>query len=174
MPQPYTIGPLAATHDRSTFACGVSELDHYLQRQASQDMRRNAARVFVLSNQESGRVVGYYTLSASSVESAELPPDSARRLPRYPVLLAALLGRLAVAARDQGQHLGQLLLLDACARTWRVSQADLAAVALLVDAKDEGASRFYERHGFLPLTNRPQRLFVPMATIARMVAAAAT
>jgi GNAT superfamily N-acetyltransferase len=174
VPQSYTIGPLAATHDRSTFSCGVSELDRYLQRQASQDMRRNAARVFVLSNQQSGPVLGYYTLSASSVEIADLPPEVARRLPRYPVLPAALLGRLAVDARHQGQHLGQLLLFDSCERTWRVSQSDLAAVALLVDAKDEGAGRFYERHGFLPLTNRPQRLFASMTTIARMIAAAST
>ena len=167
---PYTVTPLAAGHDRTGFSCGVHELDLYPQRQAGQDIRRNAARVFVLTEGVSNRILGYYTLCAASIESAELPPETARRLPRYPVLPAVLLGRLAVDQRYQGQHFGQLLLLNACERCWRVSHADIAAVALLVDAKDDHVAQFYERHDFLRLTRQPQRLFLAMTTMARMFA----
>lgn len=161
----FVIAPLAAGHDRQTFSCGAEPLDRYLQMQATQDVRRHIANCFVAS-QDNIIVAGYYTLSAASIPMTDLPEALARKLPRYPVLPAALIGRLAVDRRWQGRQLGAALLFDAIARAVR---ADAAVFALLVDAKDEAAARFYRHHGFVAFAGRAARMFLPVATAKRVV-----
>jgi uncharacterized protein (DUF1778 family) len=97
---------LNAAHNRAAFSCGVPALDRYLVQQAGQEMRRGVARVFVLCEQGFIDVLGYYTLSPTSIDYGDLPAEISKRLPRYPTLPALLLGRLAVEARRQGQGLG--------------------------------------------------------------------
>lgn len=162
----FVIAPLAAGHDRQAFSCGAAPLDRYLQTQATQDVRRHIANCFVASPAESNVVAGYYTLSAASIPMTDLPEAQARKLPRTPVLPAALIGRLAVDNRWQGRQLGAALLFDAIARAIR---ADAAVFALLVDAKDEAAARFYRHHGFEAFSGRAKRLFLPVATARRVV-----
>ncbi len=118
--------------------------------------------VLVLSD---GTVGGYYTLSATSVSLAELPAQTTRKLPRYPIVPATLLGRLAVDRRHQGKGYGRFLLADAL---FRSSRSEIASFAVIVDAKDESARRFYERESFLPFPDRPMKLFRPMADIKRL------
>lgn len=162
----FVIAPLAAAHDRQTFSCGAEPLDRYLRTQATQDVRRHIANCFVASPLQSNAVAGYYTLSAASIPMTGLSAEQARKLPRYPVLPAALIGRLAVDRRHQGQQLGAALLFDAIARAIR---ADAAVFALVVDAKDEAAARFYRHHGFEAFSGRAGRMFLPVATAARVV-----
>ncbi len=157
---------LGSQHDRVGFSCGEQALDGYLQRQASQDIRRRVAQVFVALCDVSGKIVGYYSLSAASFEKDELPPAQAKRLPHYPVP-AAVLGRLAIDRTRQGQGLGELLLLDAIRRViW--ASTTLAVHAIIVDAKNEGAQAFYERYGFRPFTTEPRRLFLPLETFEKL------
>ncbi len=156
---------LNAAHHRAAFSCGAPALDRYLTQQAGQDMRRGVARVFVLCENGLLDVLGYYTLSATSIEYGDLPAEIARRLPRYPTLPALLLGRLSVDGRRQGQGLGQLLLSSALRRCLQVSQSDIAAMAVVVDAKDEDAARFHARHDFIRFPSQPMRLFLPMPTL---------
>ena len=78
---------------------------------------------------------------------------------------ASLLGRLAVDHRQQGKGYGRFLLADAL---YRAAQSEIASVAVIVDAKDDSARRFYERESFLPLPDQPMRLFRPMADIRRL------
>lgn len=111
------------------------------------------------------RVLGYYTLSASLVNTGELPDTLAKKLPRYPQLPVTLLGRLAVHESMKGQGLGQFLLLDALHRCL-VAAANIAATAVVVDAKDDAAAAFYRRFGFAPLQAQPRRLFLPMKVVA--------
>ncbi len=92
---PAVIEPLGPHHDRASFSCGEPALDAYLQRQATQDIRRRVAQVFVLVGETRERIAGYYSLSAASFEKRDLPAALAKRLPHYPVP-AAVLGRLAV------------------------------------------------------------------------------
>jgi hypothetical protein len=94
-------------------------LDRYLKQQAGQDARRRVAAPFVLVETGSMNICGYYTLSAFSIELAELPPDIAKQLPRYPVVPATLLDRLAVDSRFHSQKLGAFLLLDALQRAYQ-------------------------------------------------------
>lgn len=159
----FAITPLARNHDRVAFSCGVEALDTYLRVRAGQDQRRRVARVFVCCEHGSEAVLGYYTLSSLSIAVSGLPEDKARRLPRHPVP-AALIGRLAVSSDVQGQGIGRLLLADAVKRSLAVSEA-IAIYALVVDAKDEEASRFYQAFGFQPLVGQSNRLFLPLGSL---------
>jgi ribosomal protein S18 acetylase RimI-like enzyme len=156
------IEPLGSHHDRETFSCGEPALDAYLRHQASQDVRRRVAQVFVAVGDSPQRIAGYYSLSATSFAKAELPAPLAKRLPHYPVP-AAVLGRLAIDRAHQGRGLGETLLLDAIRRVLQASAA-LAVYAVVVDAKNERSQAFYERYGFRPFASLPRRLFLPLET----------
>jgi GNAT superfamily N-acetyltransferase len=150
--------------DTAGFSCGQSALDGYIHRYASQDVRRNVARVFIASPQSPPHsLAGYYTLSASNVQCSDLPAAIARKLPQYPIPVA-LLGRLAVATAFQGQGVGSVLLVDACKKVLQ-AQEMLAVAGLVVDAKDHNAASFYKHLGFTPLNQQAQRLFLPMEVL---------
>lgn len=117
------------------------------------------------SRTNSREIAGYYTLASYSVSPGVLPPDVARKLPRYPQLPAAMLGRLAIAEKFKGQGLGEHLLLDAMKRSLDQSMV-MGLFALFVEAKDEHAADFYRHYDFVPLPTQPLRLFLPMKTIA--------
>lgn len=155
------VGALDPLHDRNVFTSGVEALDRYLRTQAGQEARKSIAAPFVLVLSD-GAIAGYYTLASTSVKLVELPADVSRRLPRYPLVPATLLGRLAVATRYRGKGYGRFLLADALHRALR---SEIASFAVIVDAKDETARRFYERESFLSLPEQPMRLFRPMADI---------
>jgi GNAT superfamily N-acetyltransferase len=155
---------LGPAHDRAAFDCGVPALDRYLRVQASQDARRNLAAPFVLVL-PGGAVAGYYTLSATALQIAELPAAVTAKLPRYPLVPATLIGRLATDLRHRGRGFGRFLLADAL---HRAAKSEIASFAVVVDAKDEPARAFYEREGFLPLPDRPLKLFLPMATVRQV------
>src|SRR5436190_11672512 len=158
---------LTKAHDRSAFACGNAALDRYLKTQARQDMQRNLAQVFVLVAEDQETIQGYYTLSAGSVQLAELPEELRRTLPRYPKIPVTLLGRLAVDASFQGQKIGAFLLADALYRAVRQTE-EIASLAVVVDAIDEAAVAFYRKFHFLPLPATPRTLFIEMVTIKKL------
>jgi GNAT superfamily N-acetyltransferase len=160
------VEPLGSHHDRASFASGVEPLDRYLRTQAGRDARKNMAAPFVLVLSD-GAIGGYYTLSATAVKLDDLPDQTARRLPRYPLVPATLLGRLAVDLRFQGKGYGRFLLADAL---YRVARNEIASFAVIVDAKDEDARRFYERESFLPFADKPMKLFRPVADIKQLFA----
>jgi GNAT superfamily N-acetyltransferase len=195
----YLIEPLSAEHDRSRFVSGSEALDRYFREQASQDIKRRIATCFVAVGCEtqartgparpskpSGTqrdfaepssvvrvsslrdVAGYYTLTATSVALSGFAPEIVKALPRYPVVPVGLLGRLAVARHYQGQGLGGILLADALKRT---SRAEFGVFAMVVDAKDGAARRFYEHYGFTLLPGEGRRLCLPIAAALRRLAA---
>lgn len=161
MSQGFSIEALSAAHDRKRFSCGVELLDRYFRELATQDVKRRVSNCFV-AVAEDGTVAGYYTFAATGIPLVELPADVAKRLPRYELMPAGLIGRLAVDQAFQGRRLGGALLLDAAARAAR---SDPAIFALLVEAKDERAALFYRHHGFRCFVSKPATLFLPM-TIA--------
>lgn len=158
--------PLSQHHDRTRFRCGVSELDVWLQQRARQDQDRRVTTVYVLvPKDEPSRVAGFYTLSAMSVVLETLPEKLVRKLPRYPVVPAILIGRLARDVEFPGT--GGRLLVDALQRALRHS-ASIAAATVVVDAKDESAASFYRHFGFEPIVGNSQRLFLPMTTVEKL------
>jgi len=164
---PVTIEPLdKKRHDRASFDCGVPALNTYLQRQAAQDVEKHAAVVYVAAT-VTRFITGYYTLSQFGIDFVHLPDDLARRLSRYPVVPATLLGRLAVASAWQGQKMGETLLLDALRRALSQS-AHIASTGVVVDAKDERSAAFYRRYGFTPILATNHRLFLHISTIQQL------
>jgi GNAT superfamily N-acetyltransferase len=155
----FVIEPLAPNHDRAEFTCGVDALDRYFREQASQDVRRRATACFVARELAADRVAGFYTLSAGGVLLAQMPVRLAKRLPRYPTVPVARLGRLAVALAYHGRKLGGALLWDAIQRAAR---SEVAVHALVVDAKDEQAETFYMHHGFVAFGDTLRTLILPL------------
>ena len=155
-------------HNRAAFSCEQETLDRYLKERAKQDVKKQVAAVYVLT--PDGRtIVGYYTLSQYSVEPGDLPPELMQklRLPKYDRLPASLLGRLARSKDFKRQGIGELLLMDALKRALQLSH-HIASVAVVVDAIDENARRFYQRYGFINVPDRFHRLFIPMQTVAEL------
>lgn len=164
-PKSLVIEPLGPGHERAVFSCGEEVLDRYIRQRAGQDIRRRIARVFVCTGSDPRTVLGFYTLSALSVDLGLLPHTLARCLPKQPAP-AALIARLAVLRDVQGQGIGRLLLADAVKRAMSAG-ATIGIHALVVDAKTDRARRFYERFGFLALPDRPERLFLPLGLPAQ-------
>jgi GNAT superfamily N-acetyltransferase len=157
-------------HDRAAFSCDVTALDDWFRLRAGQDEKRNVARVFVAIDDQLG-IVGFYSLSSFTLAVADLRPEQAKRLPRYDVIPAALIGRLARDERVRGEGVGDVLLADAVRRVIGAARS-LAVFAIVVEATDEKAAAFYRDFGFAPFPSRPLRLFMPASEAAEAVARA--
>lgn len=164
----WRIEALAKGHERAGFRCGAEALDRYLHQQARQDADKHVAAPFVLIEPAHFEVLGYYTLSASIVDVTDVAADLAKKLPRYPQLPVTLIGRLAVHERLKGQGAGALLLIDALHRSLSHS-AKIAAMAVVVDAKDDAAASFYRHFNFQPLQRDARRMYLPMKTVAAIL-----
>jgi predicted GNAT family N-acyltransferase len=152
-----------AVHDRQGFECGVPALDEYLHRLAEQHRRRGISSVYVLTESaQPERILGYYTLSAAEVDGQRLAEAERKKLPRYPVPCFRM-GRLA-CRKDQhgmGLGLGKILLgcaVDRCLK----AREQVAAYALVVDAKDDVAKAFYVHFGFKTLQDAPLTLYLSL------------
>jgi ribosomal protein S18 acetylase RimI-like enzyme len=165
---PFHVTLLDATYDRTAFNSGSEPLDRYLREQVTQDVRRRVAACFV-ALADGQTIAGYYTLASASLLLADLPASTGKKLPRYPTVPAVRMGRLAVGHTFKGQGLGGALLADALDRAAR---SEIAAYALMVDAKDEAAAAFYRHHGFIALPDSPLTLFVPLAVVTHALKAA--
>ena len=159
-----SIEPLAKSHDRRAFSCGVGALDEYLQRFARQHADANVSRTYVAVD---GRAIrGFYGLAMSGIRKENLPAKQTSRFPNFPLPVARL-ARLAVDLRYQRQGLGDLLLADALQRCLRLA-AEIGMMGVVVDAKDERARRWYERYEFERLPDLPLTLWLPTAAIERL------
>lgn len=160
-PGPFRILQLDG-RDRSGFACASEPLTRYFHSQVTQDLRRRLAACYIASHGATDTIAGFYTLSAADIPMTELPADLSRRLPRYPTLPAARLGRLAVDHRFTGRKLGSTLLADAILRA---AASQVAVFAMVVDAKDAEADAFYRHHGFSTYASAPGRLLAPLSNL---------
>jgi len=150
-----------AVHDRQGFECGVPALDEYLHRLAEQHRRRGISSVYVLTESaQPERILGYYTLSAAEVDGQRLAEAERKKLPRYPVPCFRM-GRLACRKDQHGMGLGKILLgcaVDRCLK----AREQVAAYALVVDAKDDVAKAFYVHFGFKTLQDSPLTLYLSL------------
>ena len=152
-----------AVHDRTAFDCGKPPLNEFLATRAAKHQAQRISRTFVLTNSaEPKRILGYYSLSNCQIAREELSEQEAKALPRHPIP-AVMLARLAVDQNQQGQRYGLWLLMDAIKRCALIGQQS-GVYALVVDAKDDHAKRFYERYGFIAITDRPMTLYLSLHT----------
>jgi len=157
-------------HNRAAFLCEHQALTDYIKQQASQDVKKNVAAVFVLTP-DGVTISGYYTLSQYGVDAGDIPQELLEQLkiPKYPRLPATLIGRLARHVDFKGQAVGEILLMDALGKALEATRT-VASVAVVVEAKDENAVKFYKRYGFTEMPDHPDRLFMPMATVRQLFA----
>lgn len=157
------IHALQSHHDTEGFRCGDEALDNWFRRIAKQHIRKGISRTYVaVMPEEPTQVLGFYSLTVGEAETGDLPPSIAKSLPRkIPIVL---LGRLGVAASEQGNGIGKILLVDAFHRTVRVA-SEVGISAVLVEAKNQDAASFYEHFGFQPMPDSPHRLVLPVKTV---------
>jgi len=158
---------LDSTFERKDFCCGKPSLDHYIQHQASQDMRRKLAVCFILPASEH-QIQGYYTLSNDNISANGLPEELRSKLPKsYQHIPVTLLGRLAIDLKFQGSGIGKLLLIDALKRSYEVSLKSIGSMAVVVSPLDNEAEAFYQKYGFIRLPDSGKML-LPMKTVAQL------
>lgn len=163
------IEPLTSTHDRTTFTCGVDSLDVYLKTQAWQDMRRKANAVFVLVHAMAPtQVLGYVTLCSTTVLHGAIPEAARKHIPRYPLVSATLIGRLAVRTERQGEGLGSILLAHTLRKAYKSAASVGSSLVVVDDAINETAASFYAAHGFVRLPES-MRVILPMRVIGKLI-----
>ena len=156
---------LDGSFERSTFDCGVEELNDFLKTKARQNQDKGINRTFVAISEGDPKktILGYYSISSGEVSLEVLPEHQRKRLPRHPVPVARI-GRLACDLSTRGQRLGEFLLVDALKRVKTLS-TQIGIFAVVVDAKDEKAASFYKKYGFIPFEIQTSALFLPMKSI---------
>lgn len=155
---------LNSNHRKKEFSCGKKMLDSYLQKQANQDIKRKLSACFVLNDEETNLLKGYYTLANNSIPQNLIPTEFQKKLPKsYISIPTTLLGRLAIDNRFQGKGIGKLLLIDALKRSYEISKS-IGSFAVIVDPLDKDAEFFYAKYGFIILPDSG-KMFLPMNTI---------
>jgi GNAT superfamily N-acetyltransferase len=160
----FVTGLLNSQHSRKDFSCGKSMPDNYLYCQSNQDVKRNLSACFVWNDEQRNRIRGYYTLSNNSIPLELVTETFRKKLPStYTSIPATLLGRLAVDLDYQGKNIGKYLLIDALKRSYELSKS-VGSFAVIVEPLDDNAYRFYEKFGFIFLTDSG-KMFLPMNTV---------
>lgn len=162
--------PLSAAHDVSQFSCGKPALDHWLKTRALSNQEKGFTAVIVVH--EDNRVVGYYGLAPTAVVPAILPRSIRTGQPPDPVP-CLLLGQLATDLAWKGRGIGTGLLRHALERS--VAAANLiGGRALVVNAVDADAAKFWRSWEFVPSRDDPLVLLRSMADIAASLERAST
>lgn len=148
------------------FSCGVPALDHYLASRAWTNELIGISRTYVLvDHAASTDVMGFYTLSARSIEPSMLTGLYAKRLPKYPVPVLYI-GMFGVSVRVQRRGLGVVLMRDALNRCLAASE-EIGAMGIYLDSLDAKSTAFYDALGFeaVGAVGEPQPMFLSMATL---------
>ncbi|MGD9810906.1 MAG: GNAT family N-acetyltransferase [Sphingobium sp.] len=160
-------------HDRRGFSSGIAQVDNYFQKTANKLVKADNLRVYVMTKAD-GDLLGFYGLNAHKIDHVELPDSFARSRPGHGDIPAVYIPMIGVDARYQGQGFGGFLLADALRRILAASQMVGVSVALLdiLDCGDPDrvARRrtLYLRYGFQALPDAELRLFMPVASIAKL------
>jgi GNAT superfamily N-acetyltransferase len=162
--------PLDRNHDRAAFSCRKHpSLDDFLKTKALKQMKQRYSATKVLVDVSHPTViVGYYSLSSTSVHLDLIPDNVQQKLPRHPAVPATLLARLAVDHRFQRQGNGSKLLVDALLQSYLGSKS-IGSVAVIVDAIDDDAVRFYRKYGFIAFEDEASHLFLPMSNVRQLL-----
>jgi predicted GNAT family N-acyltransferase len=164
----YSIEPLdTRVHIRDKFSNQHRSLQNYIRSFARQDVERDLARCFVLIDEDKV-IKGYYTLNNLSIPVDYWGEAFKKKYKlTYQTIPCTLIGRLAMDSSMQGNGLGKILLIDSLRRACEVSKT-IASFAVVVDAIDQQAKKFYQKYEFLELMDT-SRLFLPMKTIQALV-----
>ena len=159
----YGVERLAAGHDLDAFDCGHDALSRWLREHARRATGQGT-RTYLLIDEASGAVAGYFAVAPHLLERDEAPRGVGRGAPQR--IPAILLAKLALHARLHGQGLGAELLVHALA-TIVAAARSAGGRLIVVDAIDESAASFYRAHDFQPSLTNPRRLIMKLGTAAR-------
>jgi len=170
----YSIAPLdPEKHDRAAFSCGVEAVDSFFKRTANKLSKADNLRVFVMTDDQ-GTVAGFYAINAHSITFEDLPPQFARTRPGHGRIPAAYISMIGRDQRFAGSSIGADLLVDCLTRIFRISK-DLGLAVAILDVLDDGDEKavtkrkaLYEGFGFAPMPSQSLRLYMPVATIAKL------
>ena len=159
-------------HNLKSFDCGKPDMNQYLARFALKNMELGLNSTWVLAvindkkTGDNADIAAYFTLATSTVTREEIPTD--KKLPGYPVP-AVLLARLAVDIEFKKQGLGDKTFITALRKAAELTEAGLPAHCLVLDVLDDDALTYYQRFDmFMPFTDDPMRLFVPMHVVKQI------
>jgi GNAT superfamily N-acetyltransferase len=157
----FTLEPLGPDHELGSFECGHEELDRWLVEHARNATGQGTRTYVVL---DAGRVVGYFAIAPHTVDRVVLSTAQGRGAPRQ--IPAVLLAKLALDRSVQGRGLGSELLVVALETIVEAARR-VGGKVVVVDAVDDGAVAFYERHDFVATPSDPHRLVRKLSTIAK-------
>jgi hypothetical protein len=158
---------LGKNHILNHFDCGKELLNSYLKNQAGQDIKRKLSACFVLAENKTNHVQGYYTLSNNSIPLSSFSEQFRKKLPTsYTSIPTTLLGRLAIDIRCQATGLGKILLIDALKRSYEISK-EIGSFAVVVDPIDNEAELFYEKYDFIKLPDS-RKMFIATKTLKEL------
>lgn len=158
---------LESKHNKKDFDCGKDLLNSYLKNQAGQDIKRKLSGCFVLLDNTTDTICGYYTLSNNSIPLSSLPNEIQKKLPKsYTSIPTTLLGRLAIDLKFQGKGIGKILLIDALKRSYEISK-EIGSYAIVVDPIDEDAVKFYRKYDFIQLPDSG-KMFIAINTLKQL------
>lgn len=160
------VHPFNKKFNREKFTCDIDALNHYLHRQASQDIRKKLAACFVIVDDDDN-IIGYYTLSSAGINRDHVPPKFRKKIPHHYSVPVILLGRLAVDKNHKNKGYGAYLLVDALKRSYNISEKSIGAMAVIVDPINELAISFYEKYGFIKLEDSG-KMFLPMQVVKKL------
>lgn len=158
---------LDSSVDRNNFDCGNEVLNHYLRAIARQHNKKGISRTFVLvDSSQPQTIIGFVTLALCEIRAVQLPNKWSKK---YPATIAGVkLARLAVDKKYQRQGIGEILMVEAMKRALIIAD-NAGVIGLFVDAKDEAAKKYYQRYDFVSLSDNPLSMFLPLATIGKII-----
>lgn len=167
----FTIQPFdPGKQDRAAFSCGVPQIDNYLKLTAKKGSKADIVRIWAAVD-GGNRIIGFYGVNMHAVAAGDMPAAYARKAMRHGLLPAAFIAIIGVDERQQGNGIGSALVADALCRIARVSD-DIGTCVVMLDVFDDGNAdavarrkAYYEGFGFIPLPDRPLRLFMPVDTV---------
>ena len=155
--------PITVNHDLTAFDCGDAAMNDWLRKWALRNEDSGATRTYVLCEEESHMVVGFYGITVGTVMRRAMRRKHRHGMPDdIPV---ALLGRLAVDKRHQGRGLAQALVCEAV-RTAILAARHAGIAVVAVQAKDAAVGGFYENIGFDQSSHDPLLYLLRLADVA--------
>jgi ribosomal protein S18 acetylase RimI-like enzyme len=156
-----------SSHDRSSFCCGNDRIDKYFRETVTQDIKRRYVKCFVAVEITTGKLAGFYTLTSNGVPLTEIPEDIKKKMPRYPTVPVTLISGLGRHVDFKGVGLGDVLMFDAIRA---IAGGIAGSHAIIVDAIDDSAMKFYRSFGFVSLSpDNPRRMYIPVATAIKAI-----
>lgn len=154
---------LTKAHDRGAFDCGEPRQNEFLKQRARKHAEQKFSQTWVAVRQSEKQILGFVALSMGNVLFENASAEVTKGLPRYPIPVIHV-GQLATDYRYQGKGIGALLLAFAMRKAVEISQS-IGCYAIELFAQDQSALDYYQRRGFLSLSESSSRLYLPIKSI---------